>query len=106
MLLESQKSCTCLIVFTFILFSLPFFSNASFLDRDLHISGETMGTYYHITLVSKKGLDKNRLKTKIDAQLEMINQSMSCFDPDSEISAFNRAAPHTMVKVSRDFIRV
>ncbi|MFO7886628.1 MAG: FAD:protein FMN transferase [Desulfobacteraceae bacterium] len=106
MFLKQKKYWACPIVFTLILFCLPFFSTASFLDRDLHISGETMGTYYHITLVSKKGLDKNRLKTKIDAQLEMINKSMSCFDPDSEISVFNRAAPHMMVKVSRDFITV
>ncbi|HKK90451.1 MAG TPA: FAD:protein FMN transferase [Desulfobacteraceae bacterium] len=81
-------------------------TSASFLDRSYRISGQTMGTFYNITIVARKGFDARRCQKRIDAQLQMINQSMSCFDKTSEISRFNRAAPRVGVKISGDFLAV
>jgi len=53
------------------------------------ITGRTMGTIYHITVVSGYFKGVGNLKDRIDARLEEVNQSMSTYLPDSEISRFN-----------------
>lgn len=71
------------------------------------ISGRTMGTTYHIKVVAPSLEDMAGLQVKIDQRLEQINQSMSTFRPDSEISRFNAlTAIKTPFKVSPDFLRV
>jgi thiamine biosynthesis lipoprotein len=55
------------------------------------IHGLTMGTRYNVELAAP--LDdaaRQRLKERIDAELLAINRSMSTYDPQSELSAFNR----------------
>ena len=59
------------------------------LDKDLLISGETMGTTYHITVVAGAFDNGGELARQIEARLEEINQSMSTYRPESEISRFN-----------------
>ncbi|MFV9646277.1 MAG: FAD:protein FMN transferase, partial [Desulfobacterales bacterium] len=54
------------------------------------ISGKTMGTTYHVKVVTGYSTKPEGLKEKIDTRLEEINQSMSTFIKDSEISRFNR----------------
>ena len=54
------------------------------------ISGKTMGTSYHIKVVTGYSTKPEGLKEKIDTRLEEINQSMSTFIKGSEISRFNR----------------
>lgn len=71
------------------------------------LAGKTMGTTYHITVVSGyfKGVDD--LQGKIDARLAAINQVFSTYVKDSEISRFN--ASHkagAKFPVSEDFMRV
>lgn len=56
--------------------------------QEVLLSGQTMGTTYHITLVAAH-LKPKDLKTKIDMRLDAINQSMSTYRKDSEISRFN-----------------
>lgn len=59
--------------------------------RDLLLSGRTMGTSYHITIVrSEAAVDQQALHADIDRCLKTVNVSMSTYDPDSEISHFNR----------------
>lgn len=71
------------------------------------ISGRTMGTRYHIKVVSASAGAIPRLKTQIDRRLEQINQSMSTYRSDSEISRFNAfEASGTPFAVSDDFLRV
>jgi len=53
------------------------------------ISGETMGTTYHITVVTGYLSGTNNLKEQIEQRLREINRSMSTYLPDSEISRFN-----------------
>jgi thiamine biosynthesis lipoprotein len=49
-----------------------------------------MGTSYHVTLVGASAERAATLHTQIDARLEEINDSMSVYRPESEISRFNR----------------
>lgn len=55
------------------------------------LSGETMGTTYHLTIVEPEGVTTNQaeLQQAVDAQLKLINQQMSTYIDDSELSRFN-----------------
>ncbi|MEN8142619.1 MAG: FAD:protein FMN transferase [Thermodesulfobacteriota bacterium] len=71
------------------------------------ISGQTMGTTYHIKVVTGNLQKISGLKEKIDKRLEEINKSMSTYRKDSEISRFNSLKiPGKRFKVSRDFAQV
>ena len=85
-----------------------FFHNSAFAfpEKKITVSGKTMGTYYHITVMAKKLLNPSLLKLKIDKRLNMVNQSMSTYMKNSEISRFNDAPPNTPVRISNDFITV
>lgn len=75
--------------------------------RVIHtLSGKTMGTFYHVKIVEKKNLDLQSLKKKIDLQLNLVNQSMSVYDPKSEISRFNTADNEKTIPISHDFMKV
>jgi thiamine biosynthesis lipoprotein len=68
---------------------------------------QTMGTLCHITLsgpVPEKKL--NRLREKIDAELEKVNRLMSTWQPDTEISRFNAASSLDRFPVSPEFAAV
>ncbi|HRD50697.1 MAG: FAD:protein FMN transferase [Candidatus Competibacter sp.] len=70
-------------------------------DPTLRISGSTMGTSYDLQLVPTPGqtlpLD---LKTRVDELLARVNKQMSTYDPDSELSRFNRNASTDWIAVS------
>ena len=73
--------------------------------RDAALSGQTMGTTYSVRLADSplnRG-DLRRLQTDVDAALAEINRQMSTWDPDSEISRFNRAGAGEPVAISPDF---
>ena len=55
------------------------------------ISGSTMGTTYQVTFDSSEVAPK-AIKNAISEELELINQLMSTYIPDSEINQFNRAS--------------
>jgi len=57
--------------------------------KDLLVSGKTMGTTYHITVVAGYFSNEESLREKIEVRLKEINRSMSTYLPDSEISRFN-----------------
>jgi len=70
-------------------------------------AGSTMGTSYHITVCHGFFKRPFGLHKKIEAKLADINRSMSTFDPDSEISRFNRLQEALVAfPVSPDFFRV
>ncbi len=71
------------------------------------IQGRTMGTTYHVTVVTGYFQGVSGLKEKIDARLDEINRSMSTYQEDSEISRFNRfKEAGRKFKVSDDFFQV
>jgi thiamine biosynthesis lipoprotein len=54
----------------------------------LKIEGATMGTTYHITYFDKKKRDFTK---SVDSLLLVVNKSINTYDPESEVSRFNRA---------------
>jgi len=83
-------------------------SGCSRKPSELVIIGHTMGTTYLVKLVVEKGLtpDQVVIKTAIDSLLSEINHQMSNWDPNSEISIFNRLNTEQPFTVSQNFIRV
>jgi len=57
---------------------------------EVHLSGPTMGTVYNVKYVPVEGVDSSELQTKIDACLLEVNQLMSTYMTDSELSRFNQ----------------
>ncbi len=68
------------------------------------IKGDVFGTYYNIKIRTN---NKNKdLKSKIESKLEDINQQMSVFREDSEISNFNKTKSQKWHLLSDDFAKV
>ncbi|PID73138.1 MAG: hypothetical protein CSB33_05265 [Desulfobacterales bacterium] len=75
-------------------FFLLLLTNLSCLASDaqpIRLQGETMGTTYHITVLpSTTSPDAATLHRVVEARLKKINTGLSVFDPQSEISRFNK----------------
>jgi len=76
-------------------------------QKEVVFDGTTMGTTYQVKLITGYFKSMSGIKDKIDKRLQAINQSMSTYLPDSEISRFN-AIQDTREKlaVSDDFLQV
>lgn len=84
------------------LLGLAFFVSCSHAPQQLAISGETMGTTYHVRYVSANPQhNPQRVKEAVDAVLVQVNARMSTYDPDSELSRFNQREQTTPVVISR-----
>lgn len=59
-------------------------------EQEIHLTGPTMGTTYNVKYVQVEGADKQQLKQQIDQLLIDINQLMSTYINDSELSQFNQ----------------
>lgn len=70
------------------------------------LSGETMGTTYHIKLVASDAGAVDTLQQSIDEELAEVNRQMSTWDPDSELSRFNRFRETTWFPVSVELANV
>jgi thiamine biosynthesis lipoprotein len=92
------------IILVLVILLLPAASDAS---REHLIAGRTMGTTYHITVVSGSDNGLDDLKEKIDRRLAEINQVFSTYIKDSEISRFNAfEVAGEKLQVSDDFMQV
>ena len=75
--------------------------------REHLIQGRTMGTTYHIKIVTDYFQNVAGLKEKIEKRLVDINTAMSTYQKDSEISRFNKFnQAGRKFKISEDFYRV
>ncbi len=84
------------------LLGLAFFVSCSQAPQQLAISGETMGTTYHVRYVSANPQhNPERVKEAVDAVLVQVNARMSTYDPNSELSRFNQRLQTTPVVISR-----
>lgn len=71
------------------------------------VSGETMGTTYHVTAVDQDGrMTAGLVQKAVDAALADVNAKMSNWDPNSEISQFNARTETTPAPVSEDLAYV
>lgn len=74
--------------------------------REYTIQGRTMGTFYTVKLVSSRPQSMDLWQKKIDTRLAQVNAGLSMYDPDSDLSRFNRTEPGRPFRLSRDFARV
>lgn len=71
-----------------------------------YLSGETMGTSYHISYQLPKTADEAAIQAAIDKRLQDINDSMSTYQDDSTISQFNQLTIDTPMVIDADFSQV
>ena len=71
-----------------------------------YLTGETMGTSYHISYQLPKGADEAAIQAAVEARLKEINDSMSTYQETSTISKFNRLAKDTPFTIDADFSHV
>lgn len=73
----------------------------------ISLSGNTMGTTYHIKVVRSESLpDVQLLQAEIDLALEKVNDQMSTYRPNSELSLFNQMTRNAQMEVSADTAKV
>ncbi|MGD8991056.1 MAG: FAD:protein FMN transferase [Desulfobacterales bacterium] len=99
-----MKKYTKIIIVTSMLFALTSLCEA---QKEHLIAGRTMGTTYHIKVVTGDAGGVSGLKDKIERRLLGLNRVFSTYIKDSEISRFNamqRAGEK--FEVSQDFIQV
>lgn len=73
----------------------------------LHLDGATMGTTWSVKLHSlPDGVDPVQLKSQLQSQLDRINRLMSTYDPESEISRFNRQTSGDWFAISTETAEV
>jgi thiamine biosynthesis lipoprotein len=71
------------------------------------LTGATMGTTWSVSYIEPAaGSDVEQLWADIQALLDEVNQGMSTYRDESEISVFNRSPIDSPVAVSPDFLRV
>jgi len=76
------------------------------LKKEVLISGRTMGTTYNIKVVTWFYKDTVELKDKIEKRLKDVNNSMSVFISESEISRFNAFNSQDKFIITKDFLNV
>ncbi|WP_163937514.1 FAD:protein FMN transferase [Paraferrimonas sp. SM1919] len=69
------------------------------------LSGATMGTTYHVKFVTNETVNSQQIQAEIDALLGKVNDQMSTYQLDSELSQFNQMGIGEMA-VSADTIKV
>jgi len=77
-------------------------------ENAVSFSGETMGTWYNIKIITSD-LDEDakvRLHNEIDELLVHVNNQMSTYIENSEISKFNSSQANVPFKVSDSFLEV
>ncbi|WP_299803820.1 FAD:protein FMN transferase [uncultured Shewanella sp.] len=90
------------------LIGLAFFISACTKQAEvISLSGNTMGTTYHIKVVPNERMpDVQLLQAEIDLALEKVNDQMSTYRPNSELSKFNQMTRSDKVEVSADTAKV
>ena len=76
-------------------------------DPTVRITGSTMGTSYDLKLVPTPGQTiPADLKNRVEALLAGINKAMSTYDPESELSRFNRNPGVDWIAVSPELQQI
>ena len=72
-----------------------------------NFTGHTMGTTFSIRIIPTESFNNyQKLELGIDSVLEAVNQKMSTWDPNSEISKFNRSRSTDPIPVSAHLFEV
>lgn len=65
-------------------------SPSSVPTQQVQLNGNTMGTYYVVKFYADSAPDQKVLQQAIDNELELVNDLMSTYRPESELMRFNR----------------
>jgi thiamine biosynthesis lipoprotein len=65
-----------------------YYRNRNLYPPLIAIEGQTMGTTYHVSYFDQENRD---FKKSIDSLLILVNKSISNYDPESEVSQFNKS---------------
>ena len=72
-------------------------------SRTILVEGPAMGTQYSVTLVDPpKIISEKAIQTKIEREIDTVNQWMSNYISNSEISLINRAPTNTWLPLSEE----
>ena len=83
------------------------FAGCENLKDEYSFSGATMGTTYIVKIVSSDiEIDLNAIERGVDSLLVQLNKQMSTWDPESEVSKFNKWYSKKPFSVSNDFLNV
>ncbi len=73
------------------------------IEEKVHsISGKTMGTTYSVKFTSQAPINLIEIENEINSLLLKVNQQMSTFVPNSELSLFNKSTSTEWTNVSYD----
>jgi len=110
MILDERMKRNTLNIFLFLGFALLLVSackKTAPLSSDLaEFHGPTMGTTYTVKTVLTQPLAQEQIKGRIDETLKRVNKLMSTYDPESELSRFNRAAGQVWFAIAPETHRV
>ena len=102
-----MKKVNLLLLVTLVLSLTGCFPSNNSTKTEVLLQGRTMGTTYNIKVVATEAQIKAKdLQPKIDALLVRVNQSMSTYQTDSEISKFNRSVSTDPITITSSFARV
>lgn len=95
-------------LFIFVIISSLFLIACNKTVLPIQINGKTMGTTYHITIIPESNdiLDVDFLQNGIDKELQLINQLMSTYIADSELSNFNTSRSTDWFQLSPETFKV
>jgi thiamine biosynthesis lipoprotein len=76
-------------------------------NTEVLLQGRTMGTTYNIKVVAtEEQVIELKLQQQIDAALKQVNQEMSTYIADSELSKFNQSTSAEAIEISVGLTRV
>lgn len=77
-------------------------------DATLHLTGTTMASLYNLKLprAALGGIRIEAIQDEVQRALDAVEQRMSMFRPDSELSRFNRAAASHPIALSDELMAV
>lgn len=76
-------------------------------NTEVLLQGRTMGTTYNIKVIAtEEQVIELKLQQQIDAALKQVNQEMSTYIADSELSKFNQSTSAEVIEISAGLTRV
>lgn len=74
--------------------------------RMIEIDGDTMGTTYQVRIATARPLSKDEVAARVHAAVDTVDQQMSTWQANSDLSRFNASGTDAWVSVPRDLARV
>ncbi len=97
----------CLLILSFLLLTLATGCQQQETTETIHLSGQTMGTTWSVAMLPNlEATDAASLKQRLQNRLNQINRLMSTYDPESELSRFNKQTSTDWFAISEETAQV